>query len=1284
MRAAIAGAPSCRRSPRRAARAPASRRAAALFAELQRSLVAPRASPRPPCAQWPTRRRTLHELAALYSAYRPRLEALGAVDPDRFACARARRAARTAGSLGPTPRAPLRLRRPDARAARRGGDARAPRRRRGHRRAHATSRAAPRSPGARRRSRSCASRCRRGGTLLERAPSTTRRRPRRAAPPRARAVRAVAARVAPNGAVRLLEAGGERAEAELVAAEVLELLRDGMARRGHRRRLSRGRARRRRWSPRSSAPTGSRSPRPSAAPLRAHRARHAACSRSPARALPTATAHDLLAWLRTPGKLRARRSWPTGWRLSVRGARRSRTVARRARCLGGGVGAAGRCASSTRCAAPPPTGPRRCSPRSDARPHAVAAPHARRRDVLDAGRGGRRARRSRAAARRSTSSPSSPRPTRASRRRRRRSCWRRSAASRSATRRAAARGRGAARRPAGDPRAPLPRGVRVRPAGGRVPARGRRPSRSSDDEPRARSRSPTGLVLPPTRTRSPRERSLFYACVSRPRRLLFLSLPQLRRGGRAAAAVAVPRRRARAVHRRAVDAARPAAAGRGHLAARRGADAARAAPRRRPRARRPRAAGAARARRPGCARRCCAARDRESAARAGDVRRLPGASGWSRRAARPSAVEPDPEPMVRGSLVHARARARRCAAEGARPAPRACARHARRRAGRAARGERAALSVTRRGAARAGAAARAGGRPRALHLRHEAHDGGALRARPSWSGASAGEDTLPRSRSATTACARARRDRPRRPRRAGRAIVRDYKGRTVYAVAGALWQEDGQIQAALYMLAVRELLGLEPVGALYQPIGGDRPAPPRRRPRRRRRRRRRTSTATSRPARSSTRRLDAAARERRDAGRRRPARRPHHAVPATAAPTAAAAPTRRSAGRSTHERAVHRRAARGDRAPAAALLLAANAGSGKTAVMVERFADAVREDGVAVGAILALTFTEKAAGELTAARLRRRFDRARRGRARPRRRRRLDRHDPRLLRAAAALPAARRRAGPALRGARRARRRAARRRGLRRARWTSWATTHGAAAIDLAAAYGPAELRARSSAPHASLRAARAGRAAAPDRRARRRRPGPQRAGARARRRPRRELAPAEAAGRSPRAASASPRCAALRERALDGRAAPRRAVAALDAAELKGGAKALAVRRVRGLPRRAGGAYRAACADHHAPCRALRCSTGCCDRFGDATTAAKAERAAVDFEDLELRARDLLAEPEPLRAALGRALRADHGRRVPGHERGSSSRSWRRSSATTCSRSATSSSRSTASATPT
>ena len=46
------------------------------------------------------------------------------------------------------------------------------------------------------------------------------------------------------------------------------------------------------------------------------------------------------------------------------------------------------------------------------------------------------------------------------------------------------------------------------------------------------------------------------------------------------------------------------------------------------------------------------------------------------------------------------------------------------------------------------------------------------------------------------------------------------------------------------------------------------------------------------------------------------------------------------------------------------LLLDAGAGSGKTAVLVERFVRAVREDGIEVGQILAITFTDKAAAEL--------------------------------------------------------------------------------------------------------------------------------------------------------------------------------------------------------------------------------------------------------------------------------------------------------------------------------
>jgi ATP-dependent helicase/nuclease subunit B len=57
---------------------------------------------------------------------------------------------------------------------------------------------------------------------------------------------------------------------------------------------------------------------------------------------------------------------------------------------------------------------------------------------------------------------------------------------------------------------------------------------------------------------------------------------------------------------------------------------------------------------------------------------------------------------------------------------------------------------------------------------------------------------------------------------AGHAIVRDYKsGGKRAAFAGARWAQDRQLQVALYMLAVNELMGLEPVAGLYQPLGGD-------------------------------------------------------------------------------------------------------------------------------------------------------------------------------------------------------------------------------------------------------------------------------------------------------------------------------------------------------------------------------------------------------------------------------------------------------------------------------
>ena len=59
-----------------------------------------------------------------------------------------------------------------------------------------------------------------------------------------------------------------------------------------------------------------------------------------------------------------------------------------------------------------------------------------------------------------------------------------------------------------------------------------------------------------------------------------------------------------------------------------------------------------------------------------------------------------------------------------------------------------------------------------------------------------------------------------------RAIVRDYKsGSPSTRHPGARWRQDRQLQVAIYMLVVRELLGLTPAGGLYQPLSGDRLRP---------------------------------------------------------------------------------------------------------------------------------------------------------------------------------------------------------------------------------------------------------------------------------------------------------------------------------------------------------------------------------------------------------------------------------------------------------------------------
>ncbi len=301
-------------------------------------------------------------------------------------------------------------------------------------------------------------------------------------------------------------------------------------------------------------------------------------------------------------------------------------------------------------------------------------------------------------------------------------------------------------------------------------------------------------------------------------------------------------------------------------------------------------------------------------------------------------------------------------------------------------------------------------------------------------------------------------------------------------------------------------------------------------------------------------------------------------------------------------------------------LLAAGAGSGKTAVMVERFAEAVLIDGIAPAAILTLTFTEKAAAELRE-RIRRRFTAA----GEDEHARAVDAawigtiHGfcARILRAqplAAGLDprftvldeaAARRLASGAFDAA------------LER-----WVGAGGDTALDLAAAYGW-DLEVLITTAHAALRS-------------------------RGQSTPRLTLPPAPPAP-DPAAFAAATEAAA---RALGGAAAGVRVQQALDAlvaaerlagadgvplpsalddAKLGLGARALEHDDCAAY-REAWATHRAACADFHAH-PALAALDALLAAFAAEYAAAKAARAAVDFDDLELRVRDLLAADPAARA---------------------------------------------------
>lgn len=179
------------------------------------------------------------------------------------------------------------------------------------------------------------------------------------------------------------------------------------------------------------------------------------------------------------------------------------------------------------------------------------------------------------------------------------------------------------------------------------------------------------------------------------------------------------------------------------------------------------------------------------------------------RVLKPGRIDPDPEPMTRGSLAHSvleqtlrslKERTGSAALTG--------------RSRDAAQAElAAAIDGLRR--TRGGARARAGIRALEVELArwvdHECETGPGYE--PEWLEWSFGEVTPLRLDGISVTGVVDRID----VGPAG-AIIRDYKASKGFAQAS--WASDGHLQAALYALAARELLGLDLAGALYQPLRG--------------------------------------------------------------------------------------------------------------------------------------------------------------------------------------------------------------------------------------------------------------------------------------------------------------------------------------------------------------------------------------------------------------------------------------------------------------------------------
>ncbi|MDW5594199.1 PD-(D/E)XK nuclease family protein [Conexibacter stalactiti] len=199
----------------------------------------------------------------------------------------------------------------------------------------------------------------------------------------------------------------------------------------------------------------------------------------------------------------------------------------------------------------------------------------------------------------------------------------------------------------------------------------------------------------------------------------------------------------------------------------------------------------------------------------------------------PARFEPDPEAMTRGSCIHAVLERSLAQLDWPLPLDRFDEVEAVVRAAVAIESPRWVLG---RGAAAQAAAAHEIVADVLRLLRHEAEAGGAFKpAELELQFGMGAEDGLPalelRAAADGPAAPGAPEAEPLRLRGvidrvdldlAGRALVRDYKsGRPGRGWAVANWRAEDQLQVALYMVVVRELLRREPAGGVYQPLRGE-------------------------------------------------------------------------------------------------------------------------------------------------------------------------------------------------------------------------------------------------------------------------------------------------------------------------------------------------------------------------------------------------------------------------------------------------------------------------------